>query len=141
MNYTHETHTRSLVRSIIWRMMSIVVLALITYLVTHSWMITTMITVLHHGASILGYYLHERFWLHIDKHIRVRARSVCRVVLYELVGSFLVLGTISWLVTGKLEQASWVTALYVGNKVWMYLAYDQIWGNINWGKEQGGTNL
>lgn len=139
MSHSSETHTRSLVRSIIWRALSIVVLALITYLVTHSWVITTAITVLHHGLSILGYYLHERFWMQVDKRVKVKARSVLRVILYELIGSLLVLGTISWWITGEVQQATMVTVLYVGNKVWMYLVYDVIWNKIEWGK--CGTSL
>ena len=132
--YISEDHTRSIVRSIIWRIIGILFLALVTYLVTQSWIVTSLVTIIHHSISILGYYLHERLWLRIDQYKKVKYRSVCRMIVYELIGSVLVLSAITWLITGAVKQTSLITFLYVSNKLWMYIVYDKVWSNLSWRK-------
>ena len=133
--YITEDHTRSVVRSIIWRIIGILFLALVTYIVTQSWVVTTLVTVIHHSVSVLGYYLHERFWLQIDKHWKVKYRSLFRVIVYEIVYGVLILGTVTWLLTGEVKQATLITCLYIGNKLWIYVVYDKIWNQIDWRKK------
>ena len=134
--YITEDHTRSVVRSIIWRIIGILFLALVTYIVTHNWVVTTLVTVIHHSISVLGYYLHERFWMQIDKRWKVRFRSLFRVILYEIIYGVLILGTVTWLITGEAKQATLVTCLYIGNKLWIYVVYDKVWNRINWRKRE-----
>ena len=131
-NYNTEEHFRSVIRSVIWRIIGIVFLALITYLVTRSWIVTTLVTIIHHSVSILGYYLHERFWLWVDKYREVKYRSILRVLLYELIYGLLILGIVTWLITGQVKQASLVTCIYIGNKLWIYVVYDKIWNRLSW---------
>ena len=133
--YITEDHTRSVVRSIIWRIIGILFLALVTYIVTQNWVVTSLVTVIHHSISVLGYYLHERFWLQIDKYWKVKYRSLFRVLLYEIVYGVLILSTVTWLLTGEVKQATLITCLYIGNKLWIYVVYDKVWNRINWRKK------
>jgi len=133
-SYHTEDHSRSVLRSIIWRVMGIAALALITYLVTQSVAVTTVLTVVYHSLCILGYYLHERFWLKIDQYWETKWRTILRLVLYELIFGVVVLGVLSWLITGQVKQASIITIIYIGNKLWMYVVYDMIWNRISWKK-------
>jgi uncharacterized membrane protein len=57
-----ESRTRAWVKSIVWRILGIVVLAAIAWLVTHSWKEMTVITVIFHGVRVILYYFHERVW-------------------------------------------------------------------------------
>lgn len=57
-----ESHTRAWVKSIVWRMLGIVVLGVISWLVTHSWKDVTIITIIFHGVRVILYYFHERVW-------------------------------------------------------------------------------
>jgi len=57
-----ESHTRAWVKSIVWRILGIVVLGAIAWLVTHSWKEMTVITAIFHGVRVILYYFHERVW-------------------------------------------------------------------------------
>jgi len=57
-----ETHKRSWVKSLIWRVIGVVLLGAIAYAVTGNWEQMTVITVIFHALRIVLYYLHERIW-------------------------------------------------------------------------------
>lgn len=61
-----ETHKRSMVKSITWRIIGVVLLGGITWSVTHDWKEMTLITVLFHSIRMVMYYFHERIWLRIN---------------------------------------------------------------------------
>ena len=127
-----ETRKRSLTRSIIWRVMGVGLLALITYLVTGNWITTTLVTVLHHGTFIFVYYLHERFWLKVKWLQGSRWKPFARVFTYEVVLGNVILGIITLALTGSLQQMSLITFIYIGNKYWMFYAFDLLWGKVKW---------
>lgn len=127
-----EGHARSVVRSVVWRAFGILFLACVTYLFTHNWITTTLVTVLHHGIAIFGYYLHERLWLWTDWLRRSKAKPFMRVFTYEFVFGNILLGAISYLVTREWQAMTAITLTYICNKYWMYYAYDKVWNNIKW---------
>ncbi|MEA3560151.1 MAG: DUF2061 domain-containing protein [Candidatus Omnitrophota bacterium] len=57
-----ETHARAWVKSVVWRVLGIVILGVISWLVTHSWKEMTIITLIFHGLRFVLYYFHERLW-------------------------------------------------------------------------------
>ena len=111
-----EHHKRSVVRAIIWRVMGVVILAIITYAFTQSLFATSMITILHHGVFIFGYYIHERFWQKIKWLEGSKWKSFARVITYEVILANIVLGIISFAVTGSLQQMTMITLTYTLNK-------------------------
>ncbi len=127
-----ETRKRSLTRSIVWRIIGVTVLALITYLVTEEWITTSLITITHHGVFVVIYYLHERFWLKVGWLRNSRLKPYARVFTYEVFLGNLILGIISYGFTGSLQMMSLITFIYIGNKYWLYYAYDFIWSRIKW---------
>lgn len=127
-----ETHKRSLVRAIIWRVMGVVILVVITYSFTQSLFATSLITVLHHGVFVFGYYIHERFWLRVKWLEGSKWKSFARVALYEIVLANIILGGISYIVTGSLREMTMITLTYTFNKYWIYYAYDYVWSRIKW---------
>lgn len=130
-----ERRTRSLTRSIAWRVLGVLALALITYLVTRDWLTTSLITICHHGVFILIYYLHERLWLQTKWLRNSKWKPFARVFIYEVVLGNTILALISYLLTGNLQQMSLITLIYIGNKYWMYYAYDYMWSKIRWQTE------
>ena len=60
-----ETHKRSMVKSITWRIVGVVILSGITWLVTRDWKEMTIITVAFHSIRMVLYYFHERIWLRV----------------------------------------------------------------------------
>jgi len=128
-----ESHRRSVTRSTVWRIIGILFLALITYIFTQSWITTTLVTIAHHSISIVGYYLHERFWLHIKWLKYSKYKPFARVFVYEVIYGNLILGTISFIFTGNFIVATAVTLTYICNKYWMFYLYDWIWNKVKWG--------
>ena len=130
--FNKEARRRSVGRSVLWRIMGILLLALITYLVTNNWITTSLVTVLHHGVFIFVYYLHERFWLKVGWLRDSRLKPFMRVITYEVVLGNVILGIITLALTGSLQQMSLITFIYISNKYWMFYAYDWGWNRIKW---------
>lgn len=61
-----DTKIRSWVKSIVWRIIGIIVLGFIAYFVTDNWKEMTIITALFHGIRVIMYYYHERLWNRIS---------------------------------------------------------------------------
>lgn len=127
-----ETHKRSLTRSIVWRIIGVIFLALVTYLYTGDWITTTLVTVLHHGVFIFVYYGHERFWLRVGWLRNSKWKPIARVFTYEIILGNLILGIITLCLTGSLQTMTAITLTYICNKYWMYYLYDYAWGRIKW---------
>ena len=130
-----ESRKRSLVRSVIWRIIGIAVLAIVTYAFTKNWIITTYITLVHHGVFVFVYYAHERFWLRIKWLQHSKWKPFMRIITYEVILGNVILGIISYAFTGNLQTMTAITLTYISNKYWMYYAYDWIWHKINWERE------
>jgi len=54
----NEIKKRSAAKSIIWRIVGIIILAVITYAFTGSLITTGLVTVIHHAVFLLVFYLH-----------------------------------------------------------------------------------
>lgn len=130
-----EKRRRSMVRSVVWRALGVLVLAVITYAFTRNWITTTMITAVHHTTFVLVYYLHERFWLKTKWLRDSRWKPYMRVVTYEVVLGNLILAAISYGFTGDLQKMTAITLTYITNKYWMFYVYDILWGKIKWQRE------
>ena len=65
-NTIYETHARAWFKSIVWRVLGIVILALISWIVTHDWKEVGVITIIFHTIRVLLYYFHERVWERIE---------------------------------------------------------------------------
>jgi uncharacterized membrane protein len=61
-----ETHKRSMMKSITWRIIGVVLLSGITWLVTRDWKEMTIITTVFHTIRMVMYYFHERIWLRVN---------------------------------------------------------------------------
>lgn len=127
-----ESHKRSMVRSILWRIMGVGILAAITYLFTGNWITTGLITFFHHFSFIWIYYLHERLWQKIGDKVNGKKRSILRAFLYEIVLGHGILGLISLIFTGNWSTVTWITITYIENKLWIYVVYDWLWKKIKW---------
>jgi len=121
-----ETRLRSGVKSIIWRITGIIILAIITYAFTKSWIQTGLITVLHHSIFLIVFYLHERIWLRFPIG-NLMYQSLAKMLTYETLCGNLVLGTITYAVTGNFKQMTAVTLTYIGIKHICYIANEFVW--------------
>ena len=60
--YIGETKRRSWLKSLVWRLVGIVILGGLSWLVTHDWEQTSLITIIFHSIRLVLYYVHERLW-------------------------------------------------------------------------------
>jgi len=64
------TRKRSLVKSIVWRIICIVVSILTTFLLTARWDLAVALGTLYNAITMVLYYFHERIWNRINWGIR-----------------------------------------------------------------------
>jgi len=121
-----ETRFRSAVKSIIWRVTGVAILAAITWLFTKSWIQTGLVTFLHHGVFLLVFYFHERIWLRYPIKSTVR-QSVYKMLTYETLCGNVILGSISYIVTGDFLKMTYITITYIGIKHLCYVLNEFIW--------------
>ena len=57
-----EMRKRSLLKSLTWRVIGIIILGIITWFYTRDWTQVIMITVSSHAIRFVLYYFHERWW-------------------------------------------------------------------------------
>ena len=128
-----ETRTRSASKSVIWRIMGILILATVTYAYTREWIQTGLITVIHHGIFLAVFYFHERLWLKIKWPKKFIWHSIAKCFTYETFCGNIILGTITYFVTGNWKQMTAITLTYIGIKHVLYIWTEFIWAKIKIG--------
>lgn len=126
-----ETHKRSVIKSFIWRLVGVIILASVTYFYTHRWIQTSWITILHHGTFLFVFYLHERFWLHID--FTGLKRKIIKCITYEDILGIYILGIVSLIITGNVQIMTKITLTYIGIKNLIFIFNEFCWDKISWG--------
>lgn len=128
----YESHKRSFVKSLIWRIVGVILLAAVTFFYTRHWIQTTWITFLHHGVFLFIFWAHERFWLKID--IRGLKRKFLKMITYETILGNFILGIISLIITGNVQKMTQITLTYIAIKHIIYIWNEFIWDKISWEK-------
>jgi len=130
-----ETRLRSSTKSILWRILGVLILTTVTYAYTQQWIQTGLITVIHHGVFLLVYYFHERLWLRVKRIQDLTHRSLLKMLTYETLCGNVILGTISYLVTGSWKQMTAITLTYISLKHVLYVWNEFVWDRVKRGKE------
>jgi len=131
-----ETKARSASKSIIWRIMGVLILGAVTYAYTGNWITTGLITFIHHGVFLIVFYFHERFWLWLDTKVIFRPfwRSVAKMFTYETLLGNIILGIITYAITGSAKEMTQITLTYIGIKHVTYVFNEFVWNKIKMGK-------
>jgi len=122
----NDTHLRSIIKSVIWRIVGVFTLAAVTYFYTRNWITTSWITFLHHGVFLIVFYLHERFWQRVDIR-NILARSLLKCLTYETILGNFILAIITLTITGNIQQMTQITLTYIGIKHLMYVFNEFLW--------------
>lgn len=130
-----ETKVRSGSKSVIWRIVGIIILAIVTYVYTRNWIQTGMVTVIHHVVFLLVFYFHERAWLRWCFWKNMWTRSLCKMFTYETICGNVILGLITYMVTGDAKKMTVITLTYIGIKHVIYIWNEFIWRKVIWGKQ------
>ncbi|MHA2265240.1 MAG: DUF2061 domain-containing protein [Candidatus Thorarchaeota archaeon] len=126
-----ETKLRSGSKSLIWRILGVFILAAVTFAYTGSWITTGLVTVIHHAVFLLVYYLHERAWQNrLTKQYTLRSMLKC--LTYETLCGNVILGAITYGITGNVKTMTAVTLTYIGIKHVTYVLNEFVWKKIKW---------
>ena len=125
-----ETRVRSIVKSVIWRIMGVLILGTVTYCYTRHWVQTSLITFIHHGVFLFVYFFHERIWL---KCKLVKFRSIAKMFTYETILGNVILGLITYLITGSVKSSTAITLTYIGIKHLTYIINEFGWRRVKYG--------
>lgn len=128
-----EIKKRSALKSVIWRILGIIILGIVTFCYTGNWVTTGLITFIHHAVFLVVYYLHERIWLKIELE-DIFWRSIAKMFTYETLCGNVILGTITYCITGSWKQMTAVTLTYIGIKHIIYVWNEFLWKKLKWGK-------
>lgn len=126
---TKVKHKLSALKSLIWRVMGVIVLATVVYCFTRQWLTTGLITVIHHGTFLLVFYLHERIYLKI-KINNQRLKKVIKSITYEIILGMGLGGLIVLIFTGQWSKVGQITLTYTAIKLIMFYLYDGIYDGI-----------
>jgi len=125
-----ESRIRSALKSAIWRLAGVLILVIVTYSYTREWIQTGLITFIHHGVFLFIFYFHERLWLRVKRIQNLKTRSILKMLTYETLCGNIILGTISYLVTGNWKQMTAITLTYIGIKHVCYVFNEFIWDRV-----------
>lgn len=123
----YEERIRSALKSVVWRILGVLILATVTYAYTRKWIQTGVITLLHHGVFLFVFYFHERIWLKVIRPRNLMLRSIFKMFTYETLLGNLILGLITYFVTGNVKQMTAITLTYIGIKHVCYVFNEFIW--------------
>ena len=126
-----ETLKRSSLKSFLWRIVGVILLASVTMFYTHSWFKTSWITFLHHFVFFFVFIAHERFWQHID--FTGIQRKLLKMMCYETILGNFILAIISLCITGNVQSMTKITLTYIAIKHVIYIFNEFIWERIQWG--------
>ena len=124
------THKQCMLKSLIWRIMGVVVLAAVTYFFTRHWITTTYITFVHHATFLLVFYLHERLWIKLYNKDCPK-RRIAKAVTYEIILGMGLGGLIVYFFTGEFSKVTEITGTYTVIKLIMYYIYEKVWRGLD----------
>lgn len=119
-----DSHKRSMLKSFVWRIIGVFWLASITYIFTKNWIQTSAITFIHHGIFLVVFYLHDRAWMKVKNS---KWKYAIKAVTYEIILGNVILGLITYLITGSVKQMTAITLTYIQSKLILYFFYDWLW--------------
>lgn len=120
-----DTHKKSMLKSLIWRIIGVFWLAGITWIFTRNWIQVSLITFIHHSVFLAVFYLHERAW--INSQMRAKVKYAVKAFTYEVLLGNVILGLITYAVTRDPYKMTVVTLTYTLSKLVLYFIYDWAW--------------
>lgn len=119
----------SFLKSLVWRLIGVVVLATITWIFTRSWITVGLVTIIHHCTFLLVFFLYEKVWQRFPKFTGAK-RHILKALIYEIVLGMGLGGLIVLLVTGSWQKVTVITPTYTVVKLVFYFFYDRIWSEF-----------
>ena len=113
-------------KSIVWRLLGVLVLWIISLIFTGSIPQATGITFVHHAVFLFIYWGHERLWLRKDPFT---GKAIIKAFTYEIAIAIPILTMISLIFTGDPWRALAISINYTVLKLILYVIFEKSW---NW---------
>ena len=125
--YKKESHIRSIIKGISWRIIGTIDTMLLSYLITGHLQQALKIGFTEVFTKILLYWLHERVWQYflVGKQ-QSRVISIVKAASWRLLGSIDTL-LISWYYTGSLKSGMSIASLELVTKMILYYFHERAW--------------
>ncbi|MCD8528862.1 MAG: DUF2061 domain-containing protein [Chitinophagales bacterium] len=128
--YQKESHYRSIIKGISWRIIGTLDTMVLSYLVTGRFGDSLKIGFTEVFTKIALYWLHERIWQYflVGKE-QSRIISIVKAISWRLVGSIDTM-LISWFYTGSIWDGFKIASFEVVTKMILYYFHEQLWLKI-----------
>jgi uncharacterized membrane protein len=133
-----DSHIRSLIKGITWRITGTIDTMVMAFIVTGQINNAIKIGLTEVITKIGLYYLHERLW-NIIPFGRIpgvgptHARSFSKGVSWRIVGTIDTI-MISYFITGHWGNALTIGSFEVFSKIILYYLHERVWGKVKWGR-------
>lgn len=137
-SHKSETHARSFVKGVSWRIIGTLDTFIWSLLITHKPFAAASIASLETVTKIILFYGHERLWRLIDWAPEGHLRALVKAIVWRFIGS---LDTffLSLLVTGKLHYAVSIAGIEALTKIFLYYAHERAWRLVPWGRDKAAA--
>jgi uncharacterized membrane protein len=142
----HDSHKRSVVKGMSWRLIGSIDTAVLSYVFTKDTGHALQIAGAEMVTKIGLFYLHERVWLRLDigrkrvqlanggfAFVETHWRSIFKGITWRITGT---LDTIFWaaVITGKTSTALKIGLAELITKIILYYLHERGWMCISWGR-------
>jgi len=135
---TMDSHARSLVKGISWRVVGTIDTIVLSFIVTGNIGHAVKIGFTEVFTKIILYYLHERAW-NATSFARTRGnkpshlRSLLKGVSWRALGTFDTM-VIAYFITGAPISALKIGGFEVFTKIGLFYLHERLWTAIRWGR-------
>ena len=139
MSKLTELHTRSIAKTLIYRILVTISIALLVLMFGATAAQTSMVVLVVVFVGSAAYYLHERLWLlsfwkRSDRAEDRTLRSIVKTITYRIIIMFVAFVTFKVILgqdnTSTLEMTVAQTAINMG---WFYIV-ERVFNRLSWGK-------
>lgn len=139
-----DSHIRSLVKGISWRIIGTIDTIVISYFVTGTFTKALGIGLTEVITKVLLFYFHERVWQTFGiKMPESRKKAIVKAVTWRITGtldtvllSYIIisLGASTPNPHSALAQASTIGAIELATKITLFYLHERVWNRIQWGR-------
>lgn len=136
--FMSDSHFRSVVKGITWRLTGTVDTIVLAFLVTGTFVNAVKIGLTEVITKIALYYVHERIW-NIIPYGRIHGVGPTHLRSFIKGVSWRILGTIDTIIISYFVTGQWMNAIKIGafeiiTKVLLFYVHERVWGNVKWGR-------
>jgi uncharacterized membrane protein len=132
----NDTHARTIAKAVTFRIQTIALHWVITYMFTGSSHTATQMVAIITSINMIYYWLQERYFARVTfgwAGTDLKRRSLVKAVLYKT-WSLIVSFSVGYIVLGNIEAASVLTAYKHITALIDFYLFERVWNWIKWGR-------